>query len=160
MFNTDLYIDRMIPAAALADAFGQAYGASVDQVAVVDLNDHEGLSDAWEKPRVRLLVRTSRLRGDFPAAVELMVREDAPDLHALLKRAAQTLEASILTDELGVTPHSDSEWLMFTPDGLSAIVYADDEEFGAADPAIVLTPKSRALHQAHCPPAGHIATSV
>lgn len=121
---------------------------------------NEGLGDAWRKPTVRLLSRTSRLRGDFSVAVELMVREDAPDLPALLQRVAQALGASILTDELDVNPQSDLEWLMFTPDGLSAIVYADDEEFGAADPAIVLTPKSRALHQAHCPPAGHGATPV
>lgn len=160
MFNTDLYIDRMIPEVALADAFGQAYGVSVDQVAVVDQNDHEGLGDAWEKPRVRLVLRTSRLRGDFPVAVELMMREDTPDLHTLLQRAAQTLEASILTDELDVNPHSDSEWLMFTPDGLSAIVYADDEEFGAEDPAIVLIPTSRAFPRAHWSPTGHVATSA
>ncbi len=160
MFNTDLYIDRLIPNGSLADAFGRAYGVSADQVAVVDQDDHEGLGDAWRQPGVRLLLRTSRLRGDFPAAVELMVREDNPDLHALLQRAAQNLDASILTDELDVTPHSDSEWLMFTPDGHSAIIHADDEDFGAEDPAIVLTPKSRALYKAHCPPAGHVAASA
>lgn len=160
MFNTDLYIDRTIPEGTLADAFGRAYGVSADQVAVVDQQDHEGLGDAWRQPDVRLFLRTSRLRGDFPAAVELMVRDDAPDLRSLLRKVAQNLDASILTDELGVTPQSDSEWLMFTPDGDSAIVYADDEEFGAEDPAIVLTSKSRALYKAHCPPAGHIATSV
>ncbi|MDQ3657127.1 MAG: hypothetical protein M3457_18895 [Chloroflexota bacterium] len=160
MFNTDLYIDRIVSDMVLADAFGQAYGVSVDRVAVVGQDDHAGLSDAWGKPKVKLLLRTSRLRGDFPAAVEFMVREDALDLRALLHKAALTLEASILTDELDVTPHSDSEWLMFTPDGHSGIVYADDEEFGAEDPAIVLTPKSRALHEAHCPPAGHVAASA
>nr|MBA3276252.1 hypothetical protein [Chloroflexia bacterium] len=90
--------------------------------------------------------------------VELMVREDNPDLHALLRNAAQNLDASILTDELDVTPYSDSEWLMFTPDGHSAIVHADGEEFGAEDPAIILTPTSRAFHRVHCPPAGHIAS--
>ncbi len=160
MFNTDLYIDRLIPNGSLADAFGRAYGVSEDQVAVVDQEDHAGLGEAWRQPRVRLLLRTSRLRGDFPAAIELMVRGDTLDLHALPRKAAQILDASILTDELDVTPHSDSEWLMFMPDGHSAIVHADDEEFGADDPAIVLTPKSRALYKAHCPPAGHVAASA
>lgn len=160
MFNTDLYIDRTIPDGTLADAFGRAYGVSADQVVVVDREDHEGLGDAWRKPTVRLLLRTSRLRGDFPVAVELMVREGTPDLPALLQRVAQALGASILTDELDVNPQSDSEWLMFTPDGRSAVIHADDEEFGAADPAIVLTPKSRTLYKAHCPPAGHIVASA
>ena len=43
---------------------------------------------------------------------------------------------------------ADTEWLMISPDGSSAVVYADADAFGSEDPAIILEPASRAVYEA------------
>jgi hypothetical protein len=107
-----------------------------------------------------MVLRTSSLRGDFPVALEIRLREDTPDLRTLLSGAARLLGASILTDELVVNPLFTSDWLMFTPDGDVIVIEADEEEFAADEPAIVLTPESRRVYEARHRPAERLATTV
>ena len=144
MFNTDLYIDRIVPDVELARAFGRALGVRPDRVAVVPEDDLDAIEQAWK--RVDVLLRTSRVRGEFPLAVDLMVRDlRRSQILPMLERAAKSLHAAILTDEVGVNPLSDSEWLLIGPDGTATRVYADAEEFGADDPAIILIGDSRRI---------------
>lgn len=144
MFTTDLYVDRVMPDAELARAFGRALGVRHDRVAVVSANDLGAIEDAWK--HVDVLLRTSRVRGEFPLAVDLMVRDLRPSqILPMLERTAKSLHAAILTDEVGVNPYSDREWLLIGPDGTATQVFADAEEFGADDPAIILIGDSRRI---------------
>lgn len=149
MFATDIYLDRVPTPTALAEAFAGALGVAADQAVVMDENDYEALRATWSRLSIRVVLRTSPMRGDFALAIDLRLREEARDLRTLLRRTAHELGASILTDELDVNPLIDSEWLMFSPDGTSTVVHADDEEFAAEDPAIMLAPESRHVYESH-----------
>ncbi len=149
MFATDIYLDRAPTPTALAEAFAGALGFAADQAVVMDKNDYETLGATWSRPRIRVVLRTSPMRGDFALAIDLRLREETLNLRALLRRTAYALSSSILTDELDVNPLIDSEWLMFSPDGTSTVVHADDEEFAAEDPAIILAPESRRVYESH-----------
>lgn len=126
----------------------------------MDQEDYEQLGSTWAQPKVKMVLRTSVLRGDFPLAIELRLREDTPDLPKLLSGAARTLAASILTDELVVNPLFTSEWLMFTPDGDAIVIETDGDEFGADEPAIIMTPDSREVYMAHQRRPGHVAATA
>ena len=61
----------------------------------------------------------------------------------MLDRAARDLDVAILTDTFDADLF-DTGWRVITPNGSTAIVYADHDQLDAADSAIVLEPESRA----------------
>ncbi|CAN5833465.1 hypothetical protein BH20CHL3_BH20CHL3_09590 [soil metagenome] len=160
MYGTDIYLDQTSSTTDLASAFAQVLGVSTKRVVVMDQEDYEQLGSTWVNPKIAMVLRTASLRGDFPVALEIRLREDTPDLRTLLSGAARLLGASILTDELVVNPLFTSDWLMFTPDGDVIVIEADEEEFAADEPAIVLTPESRRVYEARQRPAERLATTA
>lgn len=147
MFATTVYLDRLVTATQLADVFASATGVAVDHVRVIARNEFERDPQPWFLDSVAVGIQTSELRGDFPLEVDLVARADL-DVRAVLRSVARGRDVAILTDEFGVNPLSDAEWMMFTPDGSSIRVLADPEEFGADDPAIILEPESRTIYDA------------
>lgn len=147
MFATTVYLDRFIPRGRLATAFAEATGVHVDAVRVITDEEFERLTGPWFLDSDLIGVKTSTVRGDFPFVIDMFSRP-APDLHAVLATLARLLDVTILTDNYGVNPLSDAEWMMVGPDGSSVAIIADPEEFGADNPAIVLEPASRAAYAA------------
>lgn len=146
MFTTEMYMNRAVESAEIGRAFARAFHVAAGRAAVVNDEDIEEVARAWDKPATEILLRLSRMRGDFPQVVGLMLRGEMPDdYQQRLARVAAFLRVGILTDELIVDPYSDTEWLLITPDGRSTVVYADAEEFGADDPAIILIGDSRRI---------------
>lgn len=160
MYGTDVYLDQTPSTIDLANAFALTLGVSSKRVVVIDQEDYQQLGSTWANPKVAMVLRTSVLRGDFPVALEIRVREDTPDLRTLLSGAAQLLGASILTDELVVNPLFTSDWLMFTPDGEAIAIETDEQEFAADEPAIVMTPESRRIYDEHQRHAEQLATTA
>ena len=146
MFSTAIQLDRIVAPARLAEAFASATDIDIDHVRVITRDDFERSPWRWFSDDVSLGLQTSEHRGDFPFEVELFSREDL-DLRSVLQSVVQELGVAALTDEFDVNPLSDVEWLMISPDGSSSVVYIDDEEFGADDPAIILVPDSRAVYE-------------
>lgn len=146
MFTTEMYIDRAIGHADLEKAFAHAFRLPIGRVAIVNDEDLDAVAHAWNNPATDLLLRTAMVRGDFPQVVDLMLRGEAPDdFQQRLAGVAAYLRVGILTDELIVDPYSDTEWLLITPDGEATVVTADEEEFVADDPAIILIGDSRRI---------------
>lgn len=157
MFATTVYLDRFIPRGRLATAFADATGIRVDAVRVITDDKFERSPAPWFLESDLIGVKTSTLRGDFPYVIDMVSRPE-PDLRAVLNTLARLLDVTILTDNYGVNPLSDAEWMMVGPDGSSVAITADPEEFGADDPAIVLEPDSRARY--HAMRSAHQAMSV
>jgi hypothetical protein len=147
MFSTGLHFDKTITGTRLARAFASAAGVPVENVRVTARDEFERNPRPWFAESDSVGLQTSRMRGDFPLEVVVVARFDL-DLGRVLVRIARDLGVAILTDAYGVNSLSDVEWLMIAPDGSSTRVIADSEEFGADDPAIILEPESRAIHEA------------
>jgi hypothetical protein len=147
VFATTLYFDKPIATDRLAHAFAVATGLPVSQVIIITQDEFDRASEPWFRASDRLGLKTSQLLGDFPFVVDMVARSNL-DLRAVLKHLAQSLHTTLLTDEFEVNPLSDAEWLMVDSDGSSTRVIADPEAFGADDPAIILEPESRAIHEA------------
>lgn len=147
MFATTVYLDRFIPRGHLVTAFADATGVPVDAVRVITDDEFERSPAPWFLDSDLIGVKTSTHRGDFPYVIDMVSRPE-PDLRAVLNTLARLLDVTILTDNYGVNPLSDAEWMMIGPDGSSVAIIADPEEFGADDPAIVLEPDSRTRYQA------------
>jgi hypothetical protein len=150
MFVTDIYIDRVVADPDLAKAFAHAFNVAGTHVTVAADDDLVAVVRAWNNRTTEVLLRTSRMRGEFPEAIGLMVRGEMPrTFQRVLARAATRLRAAILTDEIVVDPFADSEWLLIAPDGTSTTVISDAEEFASDDPAIILTAESRRVLEHH-----------
>jgi hypothetical protein len=144
MVVTDIYIDRVVADPDLAKAFAHAFDVAGTHVAVAEDDDLVAVARAWNNRTTEVLLRTSRMRGEFPEVIDLMVRGQMPrTFQRVLARAATRLRAAILTDEIVVDPFADSEWLLIAPDGTSTVVLSDAEKFASDDPAIILTAESR-----------------
>jgi hypothetical protein len=147
MFSTAFHLDRIIAPVRMAEVFASATGVSPDRLRVITRDDFVRSPWRWFTDEVNLGIQTALYRGDFPFEVELFSREDL-DMRSVLQSVVHDLGVAALTDEFDVNPLADSEWLMISPDGSSTVVYADSDEFGADDPAIILEPESRAIYEA------------
>ena len=146
MFVTAFQIDNPGVTHRLDKVLSAATDTPLGRVRMVTTEDLERSSGRWFAEDVDLGIQITRYRGDFPAEIEVFSRAEY-DQREVLERVARELEVTILTDQLDVNPLSDIEWLMISPDGSSSVVYIDDEEFGADDPAIILVPDSRAVYE-------------
>jgi hypothetical protein len=147
MFVTAFQIDNPGVTHRLGKVLAAATDTPLGRVRVVTADDLERSPRPWFVDNVDLGIQITRHRGDFPAEVEVFSRAEY-DQRKVLERVARELDVTILTDQFDVNPLADTEWLMISPDGSSAVVYADGDEFGADDPAIILEPESRAVYEA------------
>ncbi len=146
MFGTDFYVDRNVPDKDLQCAFAAGFGVDPEEVAVVPETDYEAVGDRWSDLTVRILLRQSMEAGDIPLALQISSRADRPgDLLAVVKTVARELGATILTDE--IEAQYDDDFLLVAPSGATAIVTENLDDLDSTEPAIFLTPESRALYE-------------
>jgi hypothetical protein len=147
-FATQFNIDQVVGEERLAMGVAGVFGVPRSQVAVANFDDISSVPDGWFPPEKAVAIQVETMRGEFPLEVTVISRGQR-DFESLVPRLAVALGVTVVTDEFGVEPWSDIQWLMITPDGVATRVLADDEEFGAEDPAIILQPAYRLIHQAH-----------
>ena len=151
--STLFHLDRIMNADTLATGVAQVAGVPREAVATADFSDVDRVPVAWFTDDHDLGIQFDTMRGDFPQ--EVTVVSHAPrDFEALVRLLAPALGVTVLTDEFGVNPYSDAEWTMITPDGTATPVLADEDEFGAEDPAITLLPEYRRMYDARNVVAG------
>ena len=144
MRSTYLYLHQSASDHDLANAFANAFGTMPTQVAVISESDTQALGQAWDDESTRIVLRRSRTAGDFPVSLLLDVDDRVTnDFLAAIMSASKRLDTAILTDEVGVEPAFDNEWLLVTPNGTMSVVSVDPDMLDADEPALVLTPESR-----------------
>ncbi len=150
MFPTDLYLDQIVPDRRLAEAFGPAFDARPDQVAVISNNLVQQIARAWESTNTRIVLRTAAQTGSFPLVLGILLRGSKPvDFVRRLEAVAKGLGASLLTDDAVANVHSDSEYLLVGADGQSEIVYVDTEGWELDSPTFELTAESQRAYRRH-----------
>ena len=124
------------------------FGVAPDQVAVIAEDDVEALGKAWANESIRLVLRHARVPGDFPQSLLLDVHDNVTgDFLAAIEKVSRQLDVAVLTDEVGVEPAFDDDWLLVTPGGSNAVISVDTDMLDADVPAIVLTPDSRKTYE-------------
>jgi hypothetical protein len=146
MFATDFYIDRPIAPSDLSVSFAEAFGLKAFEVEVALEQDYTAIGDAWDHSRTKAVLATSSMPGDFPLVVRAGFRGELSDrFDEIASRIACHLPATVMTNEVD----GPEDFAMASPDGEISFVYVDDDALGAADPAIILVPQSRAIYEAH-----------
>lgn len=153
--STQFHIDRTLDLDTLSAGIARVFGLGQDLVAAANFDDMSQVVDGWFGPDKAIAIQTETLRGDFPLQVTVTSRNDR-DFEAFTRALAQALGVAIVTDEFGVNPYSDVEWSMITPDGAVTRVLANEDEFGAEDPAIILRQEYRRLYDAR---STHVAAA-
>ncbi|HYJ13751.1 MAG TPA: hypothetical protein VEW66_09170 [Thermomicrobiales bacterium] len=123
--------DRQV-ANALAEAFG------VERVTVWPMGEVDDMN-------ADLVVQREHVSGEFPHALQLTAtdRERSNDqVIEGLRNLARLLGQFLLTDEAGITPAFDDDFLLVSPNGETTMVDARNDAL--SDGRIELTPESLA----------------
>lgn len=121
----------------------------------VDSND----VSVWPRGQVldrsaKVIVQTSVTDGDFRHQLSVTVNESdaAPisDRETMLldivRTLARELQTVVVTDDVGVNPAYDDDFLMVAPDGTTSVVQADLDAM--ENDAVVLVQESRSRYEA------------
>ncbi len=145
MYLADFLIARTVPDLAIRSAFASALALDASDVGV------------WRRGQVldrttTAIVQTAAIDGDFPFRMSVTVDGDIVrlDHQAMLLDIARTLARElstiVVTDDVGVNPAFDDDFLLVAPDGATEIVQADLDAM--ENDAIVLVSESRARYEA------------
>lgn len=146
--STCIHLDRILTGPQLEHAVGQVLRLDSGKVVAADFDRIEHVPEDWFTDEHEAGIQMETFRGDFPQSITVVVRNQ-PDFQAFAKSLAIELGVTVLTDEFGVEPFSDVDWMMLSPDGTTTHVLTDSEAFGAEDPAIILLPEYRPIYRAH-----------
>jgi len=120
----------------IAQAMARAFG--VERVTVWPMGEVDDLD-------ADILVQRENVPGEFPLALQITAtdRERSGDeVIAGVRTLAQLLGQFLLTDEAGVTPAFDDDFLLISPTGETIMVAARNDAL--SEGRIELTPRSRA----------------
>jgi len=145
MYLADFLIAHAVPDSAIRSASAAALALDTSDVGV------------WRRGQVldrttTAIVQTSAIDGDFPYQMSVTVGGDLakPDLQEKLldiaRILARELSTIVVTDDVGVNPAFDDDFLLVAPDGATEIVQADLDAM--EHDTIVLVPESRSRYEA------------
>ncbi len=140
MYDTSIYVERVIPASTLVEVVARATHSDVNSVEAIGSAELDGAVDAWGAAGKATVLRYWTIPGEFPFAVEILFKQPnistEQEALAVLHQVAATLNVPLLSIETDV----HAAFRAIFPDGTDRIV---DEDPGVDDPAIVLTPSAR-----------------
>ncbi len=146
--STYIHLSRILTGPQLERGVERVLGLESGRAVAVSFDRIERVPANWFSDEHEAGIEMETMRGDFPQGITVVVR-DHPDFEAFARNLAIELGVTVLTDEFGVEPFSDIDWMMLSPDGSATHVLTDSDEFGAEDPAIVLLPEYRSIYDAH-----------
>jgi hypothetical protein len=145
MYVADFLIEQELADPQVRNAFAAAFNVDAKCVTVWPLGQVMDQS-------ADVVIQTSNLGGDFPIQYSVTMRdgkaaaERQAHLLEVVQELASRLQTIVITDDVGVNPAFDDDFLMVAPDGATRVVQADLDAMD--EDQIVLTPASRAVHQA------------
>lgn len=147
MYFADFLIADIVPDASVRAAFGAAFEMDANDVGVWPVGQVMDRS-------ATVIVQTSDMAGDFRFQMSATISDlDAVSnaerkgmLLDIVRRLANELQTIVVTDDVGVNPAFDDDFLMVAPDGTTEIVQADLDAM--EQDSIVLVPESRSRYEA------------
>lgn len=147
MYFADFLIAHVVPDTSIRAAFAAALAVDANKVSVWPVGQVMDRS-------ATVIVQTSNIGGDFRFQMSVTISD--PDavsnaerkgmLLDIVRSLANKLQMIVVTDDAGVNPAFDDDFLLVAPNGATEVVQADLNAM--EEDSIVLVPESRLRYEA------------